>query len=99
MLAYSPYDNPPPVGARPDLLVTSAVNDARVLVHEPSKWVAMLRESDPGWSPRCLFRVETGSGAHGGPSGRFGYIEYEAEVYAWLLDRLDNSPVSEGCDQ
>jgi len=29
-----------------------------------------LRESDPEWSPRCLFRVETGAGAHDGPSGR-----------------------------
>ena len=27
MLAYSPYDNPPPAGSRPDLLVTGAVHD------------------------------------------------------------------------
>ena len=48
MLAYSPYDNPPPAGSRPDLLVTGAVHDTRVLVHEPAKWVALLRETDPG---------------------------------------------------
>ena len=88
MLAYSPYDNPPPAGVRPDLLVTAAVNDPRVMVHEPAKWVARLRETDPDWSPRCLFRCETGAGAHVGPSGRFGHLAYEAEVYAWLLDRL-----------
>ena len=88
MLAYSPYDNVPGAGARPDLLVTGAVNDARVMVHEPAKWVARLRETDPGWSPRCLFRVETGSGSHHGPSGRLGHLSYEAEVYAWVLDRL-----------
>jgi oligopeptidase B len=88
MLAYSPYDNLPPAGVRPDLLVTGALHDPRVLVFEPAKWVAALRESDPAWSPRCLFRAETGAGAHVGPSGRFGHLAYEAEVAAWILDRL-----------
>ena len=88
MLAYSPMDNLPPAGGRPDLLVTGAVHDARVMVREPAKWVAALRASDPAWSPRCLFRVETGTGSHVGPSGRLGHLGYEAEVLAWLLDRL-----------
>ncbi len=88
MARYSPYDNLPPAGGRPDLLVTGAVHDARVMVWEPAKWVAALRETDPEWAPRCLFRVETGAGAHVGPSGRFAHLAYEAEVYAWLLDRL-----------
>ena len=59
MLAYSPYDNPPS-GPRPDLLVTGALHDPRVMVFEPAKWVARLRETDPEWSPRCLFRVRDG---------------------------------------
>ncbi len=88
MLAYSPYENVPAAGSRPDLLVTGAVHDPRVMVREPAKWVARLRETDPEWSPRCLFRCETGAGAHAGPSGRFGHLAYEAEVYAWVLDRL-----------
>ena len=88
MLAWSPYDNLPPAGSRPDLLVTGALHDARVMVHEPAKWTAALRHSDPEWSPRCLFRAETGAGAHGGPSGRFARLDYEAEVLAWLLDSL-----------
>ena len=88
MAAYSPYDNLPPAGGRPDLLATGAVHDARVMVWEPAKWVAALRESDPDWAPRCLFRVETGAGAHVGPSGRFAHLAYEAEIYAWILDRL-----------
>ena len=88
MARYSPYDNLPPPGGRPDLLVTGAVHDARVMVWEPAKWVAALRHSDPDWAPRCLFRVETGAGAHVGPSGRFAHLAYEAEVYAWLLDKL-----------
>ena len=40
--SYSPYDNPP-AGPRPALLVTGAVHDPRVAVHEPAKWVARLR--------------------------------------------------------
>ena len=91
MLAYSPYDNPPPAGVRPDLLVTGAVHDTRVMVREPAKWVARLRETDPAWagSPMgCLFRAETGTGSHVGPSGRLGHLAYEAEVAAWILDRL-----------
>jgi oligopeptidase B len=88
MLAYSPYDNIPPAGGRPDLLVTGAVHDPRVMVREPAKWVAALRHSDPEWSARCLFRCETGAGAHVGPSGRVAHLGYEAEVYAWILDRL-----------
>lgn len=89
LLAYSPYENLPPAGGRPDLLVTGALHDPRVMVWEPAKWVAALRHSDPAWSPRCLFRVETGAGAHVGPSGRYAHLGYEAEVYAWVLDRLE----------
>jgi oligopeptidase B len=89
MSAYDPIQNPPPAGVRPDLLVTGADHDPRVMVREPAKWVATLRAGDPQWSPRCVFRCETGAGAHVGPSGRFGHLAYEAEIYAWLLDRLD----------
>ncbi len=88
MLAYSPYDNLPPSGSRPDLLVTGALHDPRVMVQEPAKWVAALRAGDPEWSPRCVFRCELGAGSHVGPSGRFGHLDYEAEVHAWILDRL-----------
>jgi oligopeptidase B len=88
MLRWSPYENLPPAGGRPDLLVTGAVHDPRVMVREPAKWVAALRASDPEWSPRCLFRCEVGAGAHVGPSGRYGHLGYEAEIQAWLLDRL-----------
>ena len=54
----------------------------------PAKWVSALRRSDPDWAPRCLFRVDTGAGAHTGPSGRYAKAEYESEIYAWLLARL-----------
>ncbi|MFZ2501889.1 MAG: prolyl oligopeptidase family serine peptidase [Nocardioides sp.] len=88
LAGYDPIRNLPPAGARPDLLATGSLHDPRVMVREPAKWVAALKASDPDWAPRCLFRAETGAGAHAGPSGRFGQLEYEAEIYAWVLDRL-----------
>jgi oligopeptidase B len=88
--SYSPYDNPP-AGLRPDLLVTGAVHDPRVLVHEPAKWVARLRETDTAGS-RVLFRVELGAGAHTGPSGRFGHLRYVAEVYSVILAAMGLAP-------
>ncbi|HZJ07109.1 MAG TPA: prolyl oligopeptidase family serine peptidase [Nocardioidaceae bacterium] len=89
LLAYSPYDNLPPAGDRPPLLVTGALHDARVMVWEPAKWVAALRASDSAWGQQCLFRCETGTGAHVGPSGRFARLRYEAELYAWVLERFE----------
>ncbi len=86
--SYSPFDNPP-AGSRPPLLVTGAVHDPRVGVHEPAKWVARLRATGPE-SP-VLFRVELGAGAHAGPSGRFAQAGYEAEVHAFILDAMDIS--------
>src|SRR5579875_1481047 len=84
--SYSPYENPPP-GSRPDLLVTGALHDPRVLVHEPAKWVARLRHTDTAGS-RILFRAELGAGAHTGPSGRFAQLRQEAEILAFCIHSL-----------
>lgn len=88
--SYSPYDNPPK-GRRPALLVTGAVHDPRVSVHEPAKWVARLRatEGSDEAAGRLLFRVEQGVGAHTGPSGRYAQARYEAEVHAFVLNAMD----------
>jgi oligopeptidase B len=86
MKSYSPYENPPS-GPRPALLVTGAVNDARVGIHEPAKWVARLRATDTGRS-HILFRAEVGVGAHGGPSGRAARLNYEAEIQAFILHAI-----------
>ena len=99
MAAYTPMWHLPEPGERPALLVTGAVHDPRVLVREPARWVARLRASDPaqgvGVDPAApaspgtvLFRCETGAGAHGGPSGRYAELDYEAEVAAWVLAAL-----------
>jgi oligopeptidase B len=88
MTAYSPYDNPPP-GYRPPLLVTGALHDPRVLVHEPAKWVARLRATAaPAATEPLLFRVELGEGAHTGPAGRYGALRYEAEILAYVLGAM-----------
>jgi oligopeptidase B len=84
--SYSPYENPPS-GRRPALLVTGAVNDARVSIHEPAKWVARLRATGSS-DARLLFRAEVGVGAHGGPSGRSARLRYEAEIQAFILDAV-----------
>jgi oligopeptidase B len=91
MLSWSPYDNPPPPG-RPPMLITAALHDPRVLVHEPAKWVARLRATDdPGSPTALLLRVELGEGAHTAPSGRYAHLRYESEILAWVLDQLDLS--------
>ncbi len=86
MRAYSPYDNPPPA-PRPALLITGAMHDPRVAIHEPAKWIARLRATGAG-EPAALFRPELGAGAHTGPSGRTARFGYEAEVQAFILDAL-----------
>jgi oligopeptidase B len=84
--SYAPYENPPSA-RRPALLVTGAVNDARVSIHEPAKWVAKLRATDTSDS-RLLFRAQVGVGAHGGPSGRSARLAYEGEIQAFILDAM-----------
>jgi oligopeptidase B len=83
MLAWSPYDNPPPPG-RPALLVTAAPRDPRVRLHEPLKWVARLRATDDPRTPSpLLLRVEDDLDP-AGPGTR-----HEAAVLAWVLHQLD----------
>jgi oligopeptidase B len=92
MAAYSPYENVlrgrRSRGKRPALLVTGAVHDPRVMVHEPAKWVARLRSATGEGDGPLLFRVELGAGAHTGPAGRYAHYRYESEVYAFILEQL-----------
>ena len=99
LMAYSPYDNLPAAHERPPLLVTGSLHDPRVMVWEPAKWVAALRSSAPDWSTHCLFRCEMGEGAHVGPSGRYAHLRYEAEIYAWVLERFGMAGDAAGAAQ
>lgn len=80
--AYSPYDN-----ARaqyyPHLLVTAGVSDPRVTYWEPAKWVAQLRALKQD-SNLLLLRTNMSAG-HGGPGGRFDFLEEVAYRYAFIL--------------
>ena len=89
MLKYSPYDNVRN-GPYPNLLVTSGLNDPRVQYWEPTKWVARLRDRTTNRS-QLLLKMEMGTG-HGGKSGRYGYLDDVAFVYAWLLDKWGLAP-------
>jgi oligopeptidase B len=93
MRSYSPYDNVPIGVRRPAILVTAAVHDPRVMVHEPAKWVARLRATGSPADGPLLMRVELGAGAHTGPSGRYTHYRYEAEVLAFILDQLDAADI------
>ena len=86
MRGYTPYENLPEP-PWPTLLVTGALHDPRVLVHEPAKWVAKLR-SVQAEDAVVLFRAETGPGAHVGPAGRLAHLDYEAEIMAFVIDAM-----------
>jgi oligopeptidase B len=82
MLAYAPYDNTR-AEVYPAVYVTAGLNDPRVSVHEPAKWVARLREVGIGDKPIVL-HTEMGAG-HGGPTGRYEAWRDEARTLAFLL--------------
>jgi oligopeptidase B len=82
MLSYSPYDNVSRK-AYPPIFVISGLHDSQVGVHEPAKWVARLRATKTD-ANEILFMTNMTAG-HGGASGRFGALEVNARVMAWLL--------------
>ncbi len=93
MSAYSPYDNVPPAGRRPFVLATGAVHDPRVLVHEPAKWVARMRATDPahgavepvGQRGGVLLRVALDEGSHSGAAGRYAVLDEQAQTQSIIL--------------
>ena len=90
MRTYSPYENVHP-GEYPAILVTASLQDTRVEVTEPAKWVAELRHTT-GSSRPVLLKTELTAG-HGGSSGRYHAWRDAAFELAWLMDRT--SPPSE----
>jgi oligopeptidase B len=82
MLSYSPYDNTVPADY-PAVYATAGLNDPRVSVHEPAKWIARLRDVSTGSAPIVL-RTELGAG-HGGPTGRYEAWRDEARTLAFIL--------------
>ena len=91
LAGYSPYENVVDAehATYPAVLATAGLTDPRVGYHEPTKWVARLRDlghGDPP-GPPVLLKVDLGAG-HGGPSGRYDAWRDEAFVLAFLLHEL-----------
>nr|WP_241969913.1 S9 family peptidase [Pseudidiomarina taiwanensis] len=91
MLSYSPYDR---VSAQdyPAMLVTTGLHDSQVQYFEPAKWVAKLRDMKTDDNP-LLFRTNMTAG-HGGASGRFSRLKEIAEEYAFIIDLVDETVVT-----
>jgi oligopeptidase B len=85
MLGYSPYDNLKPQ-AYPAMFVGTGLWDSQVQYWEPAKYVARLRDLNTSNEP-VIFRTNMEAG-HGGKSGRFRRYREQAEMYAFMLDRL-----------
>jgi oligopeptidase B len=84
MKSYSPYENV--TGQHyPPILITSGLNDTRVLYHEPAKWTARLRATAKGGPFLLRMRMEAG---HGGRSGRYDAWREGALVLAWIIDTV-----------
>lgn len=86
MKSYTPYENAPedsadPRVARfPKVLITTSMNDTRVLVVEPLKWMARLQAA--GVDVVAKIEVEAG---HGGTTGRYRQWEEVSFENAWCL--------------
>lgn len=90
MKAYSPYEN---IRATqyPAILATTSLNDTRVEVTEPAKWVARLRDLATNGEDRpILLKTEMVAG-HGGVSGRYKAWRERAFQLAWLVDQARSS--------
>ncbi|RCV23326.1 hypothetical protein SETIT_4G290300v2 [Setaria italica] len=89
MKSYSPVDN---VAAQeyPNILVTSGLNDPRVMYSEPAKYVAKLRDLKTDGN-LLLFKCELGAG-HFSKSGRFEKLQEDAFTYAFILKALGMTP-------
>ncbi len=86
ILSYSPYDN---IERKdyPNMLVTGGINDSQVMYHEPTKYVAKLRELKTN-DNILLLHMNMDSG-HGGSTGRYDKVKDTAFQFAFLLATID----------
>ncbi|MDR1237527.1 MAG: S9 family peptidase [Propionibacteriaceae bacterium] len=90
--SYAPYEQLRAV-RYPPLLVTASLQDTRVEVTEPAKWVAALRQRialDPGLASLICFKIELNAG-HAGASGRYASWRDDAFELAWLISHTQPS--------
>ena len=76
------------IGVIAAVLATTSLNDTRVEVTEPAKWVAQLRRTVSADDARpILLRTELVAG-HGGVSGRYQAWRDLAFELAWIIDQV-----------
>ncbi|MDG5947110.1 prolyl oligopeptidase family serine peptidase, partial [Bifidobacterium animalis] len=93
MKTYTPNENAPapgeggarwpdgtPVTAFPKIFVPTSMNDSRVMVVEPLKWVARLQAAGLA----AIIKIEAEAG-HGGTSGRYAQWKQICDENAWVL--------------
>jgi prolyl oligopeptidase len=86
MHAYSPYHNVVDGTPYPAVLLTAGEFDPRVDAYHAKKMAARLQAATSSGQP-VLLRIE--SGGHGLGSSLDQRVSELADVYAFLLDRLD----------
>jgi oligopeptidase B len=89
MLSWSPYDNLPTTDQIPELFVTSAINDPRVSVWEPARWVAKIRKSRT--NAKVLFNIDLNSRGHWAPPNRKKRLFFESEMFGWVQHVIESS--------
>ena len=84
MKTYCPYTN---LTAKnyPAMLVTTSLNDSQVMYHEPAKYTAKMRYTNP--NATIYFKCQM-AGGHGGPSGRYDAMKEQAFVMAFVLNQF-----------
>ena len=86
LYAYSPYHNIEPGVDYPDVIFTADINDGRVDAHNSRKMAARLQVAD-AVRGQTLLRVSTGGG-HGMGMSKSDRISQDADIWAFLFDRL-----------
>ena len=86
LLAYSPYHKIKEGEHYPAMLITTAVNDARVDPFHARKFAAVLQEKNASYNPIFLL-VEDASG-HGGGTTQSVTFKQRAYYYTFLMDQL-----------
>ncbi|NOX45816.1 MAG: prolyl oligopeptidase family serine peptidase [Chlorobi bacterium] len=71
----------------PDILVTSGLNDSRVPVWSPAKWVSKLRYHKTDTN-LLLFKTAMNGGHGGGATGRYSYLKEASFELAFIMRSL-----------
>ena len=86
LYAYSPLHHVRPGTAYPATLIVTGDHDTRVMPMHSFKFAAAMQAAQSGPEPILLY-IEKSSGHGGGPTVS-QVIEQNADIYAFLLDRL-----------